>query len=151
MRTGQVFISHTSDMARFPEDRPFVQAALDAVGRAGMAPVDMRHFAARDGSPADYCQQRVHECEIYVAVIGFQYGSLVPGEEISFTELEFQAASVVGVPRLIFLLEDAACPSQLNDTDRGPVERFRQRLRRQAWSSAPSPPGLGWSWRCSTP
>ncbi|MGO9220124.1 MAG: FxSxx-COOH system tetratricopeptide repeat protein, partial [Streptosporangiaceae bacterium] len=129
MRTGQVFISHTSDMARFPEDRPFVQAALDAVGRAGMAPVDMRHFAARDGSPADYCQQRVHECEIYVAVIGFQYGSLVPGEEVSFTELEFQAASVVGVPRLVFLLEDAACPSQLNDTDRGPVERFRQRLR----------------------
>jgi hypothetical protein len=129
MRTGQVFISHTSDMARFPKDRPFVQAALDAVGRAGMAPVDMRHFAARDGSPADYCQQRVHECEIYVAVIGFQYGSLVPGEEVSFTELEFQAASVVGVPRLIFLLEDAACPSQLNDTDRGPVERFRQRLR----------------------
>ena len=72
MRTGQVFISHTSDMARFPEDRPFVQAALDAVGRAGMASVDMRHFAARDGSPAGYCQQRVRECEIYVAVVGFQ-------------------------------------------------------------------------------
>jgi hypothetical protein len=129
MRTGQVFISHTSDMARFPEDRPYVQAALDAVGRAGMAPVDMRHFAARDGSPADYCQQRVRGCEIYVAVIGFRYGSVVPGEEVSYTELEFQAASVVGVPRLIFLLEDAACPPGLNDTDRGPVERFRQRLR----------------------
>ena len=129
MRTGQVFVSHTSDMARFPEDRPFVQAALDAVGRAGMAPVDMRHFAARDGSPADHCQQRVRECEIYVAVIGFQYGSLVPGEEVSYTELEFRAASVVGVPRLIFLLEDSACPPELSDADRGPVERFRQRLR----------------------
>ena len=129
MRTGQVFISHTSDMARFPGDRPFVQAALDAVGRAGMAPVDMRHFAARDGSPADYCQQRVRECEIYVAVIGFQYGSLVAGEEVSYTELEFRAATVVGVPRLIFLLEDSACPPELSDADRGPVDRFRQRLR----------------------
>jgi hypothetical protein len=129
MRTGQVFISHTSDMARFPGDRPFVQAALDAVGRAGMAPVDMRHFAARDGNPAAYCQQRVRECEIYVAVIGFQYGSLVPGEDVSYTELEFRAASVVGVPRLIFLLEDSACPPGLSDADRGPVQRFRQRLR----------------------
>jgi Tetratricopeptide repeat len=32
MRTGQVFVSHTSDMAEFPEARPYVQAALDAVG-----------------------------------------------------------------------------------------------------------------------
>jgi len=47
MRTGQVFISHTSDMDEFPEHRSFVQAALDAVGRAGMTPVDMRYFAAR--------------------------------------------------------------------------------------------------------
>ena len=129
MKTGQVFISHTSDMALFPEDRPFVQATLDAVGRAGMAPVDMRHFAARDGSPADYCQQRVRECEIYVAVVGFQYGSLVSDEDVSFTELEFRAASLAGVPRLVFLLDDIACPPELSDADRGPVDRFRQRLR----------------------
>ncbi len=106
-----------------------MQAALDAVVRAGMAPVDMRHFAARDGSPADYCQQRVRECEIYIAVIGFQYGSLVPGEDISFTELEFRAASLAGVPRLIFLLDEIACAQDLRDADRGPVDRFRQRLR----------------------
>jgi hypothetical protein len=66
MKTGQVFVSHTSDMARFPEGRAFVQAALDAVGRAGMASVDMRYFAAEDGGPADYCRARVRECEIFV-------------------------------------------------------------------------------------
>jgi hypothetical protein len=129
MKTGQVFISHTSDMALFPEDRPFAQAALDAVGRAGMAPVDMRHFAARDGSPADYCQQRVRECEIYVAVIGFQYGSLAPGEDVSFTDLEFRAASLAGVPRLVFLLDNIACSPDFRDADIRPVERFRQQLR----------------------
>ena len=116
-------------MALFPGERPFVQAALDAVSRAGMASVDMRHFAARDGSPAGYCQQRVRECEIYVAVVGFQYGSVVPGENISFTEMEFRAASLVGVPRLVFLLDEAACPADRRDPDIGPVERFRQQLR----------------------
>lgn len=129
MRTGQVFLSHTSDMAQFPVDRPFVQAALDAVGRAGMAPVDMRYFAARDGRPSDYCRQRVRECEIFVAVLGFRYGSLVPGETVSYTELEFQAATVVGVPRLVFLLEETACLPGMADADRSPVAEFRERLR----------------------
>lgn len=41
MKTGQVFVSHTADMAQFPEGRPFVQAALDGVARAGLAPVDI--------------------------------------------------------------------------------------------------------------
>ena len=129
MRTGQVFVSHTSDMAMFPEDRPFVQAALDGVARAGMAPVDMRYFAARDGRPADYCRRRVSECEAYVAVVGFRYGSLVPGEPVSYTELEYQAASDAGVPRLVFLLAEAAHSAELNDTDRSSVAEFRQRLR----------------------
>ena len=129
MRTGQVFVSHTADMARFPEGRPFVQAAQDAVVRAGMAPVDMRYFAARDGRPADYCRARVRECEIYVAVVGFRYGSLVPGDAVSYTETEFQAACEAGVPRLVFLLEEAACPLGAGDADRGLVEGFRQRLR----------------------
>src|ERR1700733_9657163 len=98
MKTGQVFVSHTSDMAQAPEDRSFVQAVLDAVGRAKMAAVDMRYFAARDGRPADYCRRRVRECEVYVAVVGFRYGSLVAGEAVSYTELEFLAASEAGLP-----------------------------------------------------
>jgi hypothetical protein len=129
VKTGQVFVSHTSDMDRFPEDRSFIQATLDAVGRARMLPVDMRHFSARDGSPAAYCRELVRECEIYVAVVGLQYGSLVPGEEISFTELEFEQATAVGVPRLVFLLDETAFPHAPSDADRGSVSRFHQRLR----------------------
>jgi hypothetical protein len=100
MRTEQVFVSHTSDMGEFPDDRSFVQAALDAVSRGGMAPVDMRYFAARDSKPADYCRRRVRE------------------------------ASAAGLPRLVFLLDKpAGLPTTLIDADRGAVERFRQRLR----------------------
>jgi len=130
MRTGQVFLSHTSDMARFPPGRSFVQAVLDAVGRAGMAPVDMRYFAAREGEVAGYCRRRVRECEVYVAVVGFRYGSLVPGEVVSYTELEFSEACAAGLPRLVFLLEDGAdLPAGLADGDRGAVDGFRERLR----------------------
>ena len=130
MKTSQVFVSQTSDMALFPKHRPFVQAVFDAVGRVGMAPIDMRYFPARDDSPADYCRQRVSACETYIAVVGFRYGSPVPGLAVSYTELEFQTASVVGLPRLVFLLEESALPpGDLADTERHAIDGFRQRLR----------------------
>src|SRR5215472_14116077 len=129
MKTGQVFVSHTSDMARFPAGRSFIGAVLDAVSRAGRAPVDMRYFAAREGEPAEYCRQRVRGCDVYVAVVGFRYGSIVPGEAVSYTELEFEAAAEAGLPRLVFLLDEAAdLPAELVDADRGQVDGFRQRL-----------------------
>ena len=130
MKTRQVFVSHTSDMAEFPGDRSFVRAALDAVSRAGMAPVDMRYFAARGSEPAVYCQQRVRSCEIYVAVVGFRYGSVAPGTAMSYTELEFKEATAAGLPRLVFLQDETASrPSPAADADRSMVEAFRQRLR----------------------
>src|SRR5262249_59981756 len=129
MQTGQVFVSHTSDVARFPAGRSFVQAAIDAVGRAGMAAVDMRYFAAREGQPADYCQQRVRDSDIYLAVVGFRYGSLVPGEMVSYTELEFIEATNAGLPRLVFLLDNTTdLPADLVDADRTAVDRFRPPL-----------------------
>ena len=129
-RMGQVFVSHTSDMAQFPEDRSFVQAALDAVNRAGSVPVDMRYFPARDRTPADYCREKVRQCEAYVAVIGLRYGSIVPDEAVSYTELEFNEASTAGLPRLVFLFDPpSALPAPLVDADRGAIEEFRQRLR----------------------
>src|SRR5262245_64631 len=106
MATSQVFVSRTSDMARFSSGRSFVQAVLDAVNRAGLAAVDMGYFAARDGQPVGYCRQRVRECEIYLAVVGLRYGSLVPGEDVSYTEVEFLEATVTGKPRLVFLLDE---------------------------------------------
>src|SRR5262249_45183364 len=130
MRPSRVFVSYTSDLARIPADRPFVQAALDAAGRAGLVAVDMRYFAAREGRPAGYCQQRVRDSDVYLAVVGFRYGSLVPGEKVSYTELEFTEATNAGLPRLVFLLDDTAdLPADLVDADRTAVDRFRQRLR----------------------
>ncbi len=63
-------------------------------------------------------------------MVGFRYGSIVPGAAVSYTELEFAEAGAAGLPRLVFLLADASqLPADLSDTDRGAVDAFRQRLR----------------------
>ena len=127
--TNQVFVSHTSDMTLLPAGRSFVQAALDGIGRAGMAAVDMRYFPAQEGPPVEYCRQRVRECEAYVAVVGLRYGSRVPGAGYSYTEAEFREATAAGIPRLVFLLdENAPLPDGAADPDRTAVDRFRRQL-----------------------
>jgi tetratricopeptide (TPR) repeat protein len=133
----RVFLSHTSELGQFPAGRSFVAAAEGAVSRAGEAVTDMAYFPARDDKPAGYCQARVRACDVYVGLVGLRYGSPVrdrPG--VSYTELEFEAATEAGLPRLVFLLdENAALPipaAQLHDDDPGRRARqraFRDRLR----------------------
>ena len=130
----RVFISHTSELAEYPQSRPFVAAAVDGVGWAQDAPVRMKYFPAADQTPASVCTEQVQACGVFVGVIGFRYGSPVRDQpESSYVEWEFEAATRAGLTRLVFMIDDDAVGLPRAATfDRefdGRQQGFRRRLR----------------------
>jgi hypothetical protein len=144
----KVFLSHTSELRRWPVGRSFVAAAESAVIRAGGTPVDMAYFTADPRPPEQVCREAVRSVEVFVGIVGFRYGSPVADRpELSYTELEFQEASKAGMPQLMFLLgEDMAGHRELfRDVEHGArQDAFRASLNQSGITTVTvtSPEGL---------
>jgi hypothetical protein len=132
----RVFVSHTSELREFPRGQSYVDAAERAVAACGHVIVDMADFPAADLPSARLCTDRVESCDVYLGVLGTRYGSPVRDRpEVSYTELEFEAATKAGLHRLVFMLDleaEAAGipPSGLIDLAYGTrQEAFRRRVQ----------------------
>jgi hypothetical protein len=55
----RVFISHTSELRRYPTGRSYVAAVERAISVCGHVIVDMADFPAADQVPTELCAERV--------------------------------------------------------------------------------------------
>jgi formylglycine-generating enzyme required for sulfatase activity len=136
---GTVFLSSTSqDLKLFRETVYQALCKFD-----GWHCDVMDNFTARAGrSVLDYCREKARECDVFVGLIGHCYGSTPEGDDVSFTEHEYDAAAAK--PRLMFVAPDdfpveAKLLTQQSDGDKKKQAAFRNRIL-QAPKEVPGPP-----------
>jgi hypothetical protein len=132
----RVFLSRTSELRQFPSGGFYISKAERAVSAAGHAIGDMADFAANDQPPASVCIQKVKGSDVYIGIFGLRYGSSVRDQpEISYTKLEFNTATAMGIPRLVFMVDSGSeqlglPPNALIDHTYGTRQAaFLQRVR----------------------
>lgn len=132
LETWRIGLSHTSDIRRYPLGRSFAEAAEAAIRLAGHGLCDMDILGACDSPPNLSSSRMVERSDVYVAIIGHNYGSVVPDRrDLSYTELEFETATKLGLPRLVFLVDGSDEKHQEPEL-RQRQQRFRRRLEEEA-------------------
>ena len=100
-RRYQVFISSTfRDLA---DER---KAAMEAIFESGHIPIALERFTPADEGDLEIIKQAMRDSQVYVLILGHRYGELVPGTNISFTELEYNLAQEHRLKTFVFELDE---------------------------------------------
>ena len=84
------------------------KAVQDAIRQLGAIDISMENFGARDKRPKDECIRLItEESDIFIGIYAHRYGIIPEGDTISITEAEYNAASSVRLPRLIYLIDES--------------------------------------------
>lgn len=95
----KVFLSSTArDLAEY---RDAAARAID--GLEGYKCIKMEDFGATAAQAASTCTEKVLECDLYLGILAYNYGSLAPQSELSYTEIEYDTAAQMA--RLIFIAD----------------------------------------------
>jgi hypothetical protein len=93
----------------------------------------MEEFSPQRPPPIEVCHAEVESSDLFVLLLAHRYGARPPGEQRSYTELEYEWATArAGVPLLVFVV-DPAHPWPPPDIDQGAdasaLSRFVARVK----------------------
>ena len=123
------------------------KAAIEVIVNAQHIPVALERFSAANESDLEVIKRAIAESQIYILILGHRYGEIVPGTDISYTELEYEIAEQNGLLILPFVLDAEEVNRrrhELDQTDEGDLREianhkrlmtFRERVQhfRQIW------------------
>lgn len=78
----------------------------DALHRLEAVVRGMEYFGALPDTPRDECLRIVRSCRFYVGVFAMRYGSVDLDSGKSLTQLEYEEAQRLGLPSLIYILDE---------------------------------------------
>lgn len=114
----QIFVSSTYEDLK--EERDLV---IKAILEMGHIPVGMEMFSAGDEQQWELIKSQINDCDYYVVISAFRYGSL--DGEIGYTEKEYDYAVSQKVPVLGFVINDGVSwPASKIDKNPSKVQKL---------------------------
>ncbi len=127
--TDRKIVMISSTARDLPLHREQVRHACE---RAGFAPHEMmEHGTAESASPTEVSLRMVDNCEVYVLILAFRYGTVPPGQDLSLTEMEYNRAIASKKHVLIFVAHPQH-PITIADVETGAgaakLQAFKDRI-----------------------
>ncbi len=128
MKSYKVFVSST-----FVDLKKHRARVISALRKAGFFVDPMEDWTAATDEPKRFSQARIEGCDLCILLIARRRGHVPRGEHQSITQMEVDAAVALGVPVLVFMLDDSArWPARFDEMAR---DRHLRDWRRH-WSEA---------------
>lgn len=99
-RRYQVFISST--FTDLDDER---KAAIEAVFERGHIPIALERFSPANETDLQVIKKAMFNSQVYLLILGHRYGQLIPDQDISFTEFEYDLAQEYELLTLVFLFD----------------------------------------------
>src|SRR5262245_38318469 len=94
------------------------QAVLASLDELKLAHESMEYFGARPSPAIEACLAEVAKSSVLILVVGHRYGSIVPGQAFSFTEVEYREGIRLNKPCLVYMRhEDVAVLPRFFESD----------------------------------
>ena len=94
--------------------------------------IDPERFSATGTPPIDVCLREVKESQYFILILGWRYGYVPEGSDISVVELEYNKAVEESLPRFCFFIDDAfPVPPKYVESGEGAkkLERLKKRVQ----------------------
>jgi len=124
-----IFVSST--FVDLEDHRASVREIIRQIGAVDVA---MEHLGARDERPKDECVRLIQkESKAFIGIYAHRYGHIPKGDTCSITESEYDAASSVGLKRLIYIVDENV-PWQKKFIDHGKKAQLLDKLKKRLLS-----------------
>jgi len=121
---GPVFLGST-----YEDLQEYRNAVRDALRKIGTIVHGMEYFGSKPGSPKDECLKAVQSCKAYIGIFAMRYGSIDEETGKSMTHLEYEEASRLGLPILVYLIDEQNQPVLPKYVETGEKAKLLQELK----------------------
>lgn len=120
-----VFVGST-----YEDLRQYRAAVRDTLHQMETIVRGMEYFGSRPESPKQECLKAVQSCKAYIGIFAMRYGSIDEETGKSVTHLEYEEARRLGMPILVYLIDEENQPVLPKYVETGDNAKLLQALKK---------------------